>query len=315
MSVPLFKRVQPALSHAASRLDENLSLEVLAARARLSPFYLHRMFVAVARETPKAYTLRLRLSQAAAMLLTSDRSVLAIALSAGFQSHEVFTRAFRKQFGMTPRDYRARGFAVAPAAGGAAAHAALVKRVGPCVRLFHMPSNEPLTRRAMTYNIIKKDLDSQPVLVARRRVKRSEIAATIGESLGHIFQYAQANGIALTGHPITRYVEVGPGLLTIEPGMRIVSRQSPAAGAVADSELAGGGVAELALPAGPVATTIHAGPYDTLPEAYAALESWIESNGLRSAGPPWEDYITDPTEFADPKDWKTEVCWPVAPRT
>ena len=37
----------------------------------------------------------------------------------------------------------------------------------------------------------------------------------------------------------------------------------------------------------------------------------MESQGLASAGAPWESYITDPTEHPDPKDWKTEVCWPV----
>jgi AraC family transcriptional regulator len=56
---------------------------------------------------------------------------------------------------------------------------------------------------------------------------------------------------------------------------------------------------------------VHAGPYDTLQEAYAALETWMESEGLPPAGPPWESYITDPGEHPDPKDWKTEVSWPV----
>jgi effector-binding domain-containing protein len=60
-----------------------------------------------------------------------------------------------------------------------------------------------------------------------------------------------------------------------------------------------------------VASTIHAGTYGTLSEAYAALEVWIESHGLQSAGAPWEEYITDPAEHPDPKDWRTEVFWPV----
>ena len=81
----------------------------------------------------------------------------------------------------------------------------------------------------MTYSIVKKELAPQPVLVVRRRVKRSEIAGAIGEALPHIFQYAQQHGIALAGHPFTRYVEVGAGLLTIEPGMRVVGpQQTPA---------------------------------------------------------------------------------------
>jgi AraC family transcriptional regulator len=145
-------------------------------------------------------------------------------------------------------------------------------------------------------------------------VKRSEIAAAIVEVLPHIFQYAQQHGIALAGHPFTRYVEVGAGLLTLEPGMRVVASQPPpasiddAAGTPASGE---GGVVQDTLPGGPAATTVHAGTYETLPEAYAALETWMEANGLPAAGAPWESYITDPAEHPDPKDWKTEVCWPV----
>ena len=164
----------------------------------------------------------------------------------------------------------------------------------------------------MAYDIVKKELDVQPVLVVRRRVKRSEIAAAIGGALPHIFQYAQQHGIALAGHPFTRYVEVGAGLLTIEPGMRIVgARDAPASGAGARPVAEEGGVIEDVLSAGPAATTLHAGPYETLPDAYAAVEAWMESRSLRASGPPWESYITDPSEHPDPKDWKTEVCWPI----
>jgi AraC family transcriptional regulator len=301
-----FQRVQPALSAAASRLDEDVSLATLAAEAGLSPFHLHRLFVDVAGETPKAYTQRLRLSRAGVLLLTSSRSVLDIALDCGFQSHEVFSRAFRKRFGMTPTAYRARGFTACVDSAAARRHATAVDVFAPCLRLFHVPLNGHSIGTDMTYEIVQKELDAQPVLLVRRRVKRSEIGSAIGEALPHIFMYAQQRGMALAGHPLTRYVEVGAGLLTIEPAMRVASRQ-----AADGTSHAAGEVVEDVLPAGSAATTIHAGPYETLSEAYAALERWMEQNGLRPAGAPWEDYITDPTQFPDPKDWKTEVCWPV----
>src|ERR1700678_66552 len=105
------KQVQPVLAFAAAHLDEDLSLTSLASQAGLSAFHLHRVFSAAAGETPKQFTLRLRLGRAAAMLLTTPDSVLDIALACGFQSHEAFTRAFRKRFGIAPTAYRARGFA------------------------------------------------------------------------------------------------------------------------------------------------------------------------------------------------------------
>jgi len=154
----------------------------------------------------------------------------------------------------------------------------------------------------MAYTVTKKELAPQPVLVVRRRVKRSEIAAAIGEALPHIFVYAQQQGIALAGLPFTRYVEMGPGMVTMEPGMRVTS-----SGAAGQGEV----VADT-LPGGPAATTMHAGPYDQLFQAYAAIEQWMEAEGLVAAGAPWECYLNDPSDFPDPKDWKTEVFWPVA---
>jgi len=160
----------------------------------------------------------------------------------------------------------------------------------------------------MSYDVTKKQLAAQPVLLVRRRVPRSEIAATIGAVLPSIFEYAQQHRLALSGHPFTRYSEMGPGMVTMEPGMRI-------SGAKSSASPSGGDVIEETLPDGPAAATIHSGPYDTLSQAYAALEVWIEANGFEAAGSPWEDYITDPAEHPDPKDWKTEVLWPIRPRT
>ena len=44
---------------------------------------------------------------------------------------------------------------------------------------------------------------------------------------------------------------------------------------------------------------------------FPALERWIEANGYRTGGAPWESYITDPADLPDPADWRTEVYWPL----
>jgi AraC family transcriptional regulator len=298
----MIRRLQPVLTFAAAHLDEDLSLRALAAQAGLSPFHLHRVFSTAAGETPKQYALRLRLGRASVMLLIGNDSVLHVALSCGFQSHEAFCRAFRRRFRMTPSAYRERGFSAGADAAQARTHAELVNRVGPCVGLYHGSNNAKSKEDDMAYSITKQELAPQPVLIIRRRVKRSEIAAAIGEALPHIFLYAQQNGIALAGLPFTRYVEMGPGLVTMEPGMRVTGSAGSGQGEV---------VADT-LPGGPVATTTHTGPYDKLADAYAAIEQWIEAQGLAAAGAPWESYVTDPTDYPDPKDWKTEVFWPLA---
>jgi AraC family transcriptional regulator len=298
----VWKQVQPVLAFATAHLDQDLSLRVLAGQAGLSAFHMHRVFSAAAGETPKQFTLRLRLESAAAMLLTAEDSVLEVALSCGFQSHEAFCRAFRKRFSMTPSAYRERGFAGGEDGAQARKHAALVGSVGPCLRVLRIQGNGRSETNEMAYSITKKTISPQPVLVVRRRVKPSEIATTLAEVLGHVFQHAQRNGMALAGQPLMRYLEWGPGLWTIEAGMPVTAHTGAA------SE---GDVRSETLPGGMVATTTHAGSYDKLAEAHAAVQQWIEAEGLTAAGAPWECYVTDPADYPDPKDWKTAIFWPL----
>ena len=85
------------------------------------------------------------------------------------------------------------------------------------------------------------------MLVVQRRIKPSEVAQTLAEVLGRIFAYAQRKGIPLAGQPLTRYLEWGPGVWTIEAGMRIGA--SPLE-AITDPEIKAG-----TLPDGLVATS------------------------------------------------------------
>jgi len=41
------------------------------------------------------------------------------------------------------------------------------------------------------------------------------------------------------------------------------------------------------------------------------VQQWIADQGLVASGAPWEVYVTDPADYPDPKDWKTEVFWPL----
>ena len=275
------------------------TLEGLASRAGWSPFHFHRAFRAMVRETPKQYRLRLQLQQAATRLASSNDSVLVVALDAGFNSHEVFTRAFRRYFGVTPAAYRARALAGA-SPDVRTRHVALVRSSGPCFGLFHVPASSHRRSSMPTLSIERRELAAQNILIVRLRAARHEIANAIGEGLGKAFPYSQRMGLAIAGRPFTRYLATGPGLFSIEVGMPVAT--------VPHGE---GAVEAGTLPAGPAAVAMHAGSYDQLSETYAELERWIEANGYRVGGAPWESYITDPADHPDPADWRTEVYWPL----
>jgi AraC-like DNA-binding protein len=78
----------------------------LARRAHLSRFHFDRVVTAAAGESPAAFRRRLLLERAAYRLLSEDTGVLELAIDAGYGSHEAFTRAFARAYGMSPREWR-----------------------------------------------------------------------------------------------------------------------------------------------------------------------------------------------------------------
>ena len=297
-----WKKLQRALKYVRQNPGKNLLLSNLAAETAQSLFHAHRTLRAVLGETPKQFTLRLRVDRAAAALISSQALILDIALDCGFESHEAFCRAFRRRFRMSPSDYRKRALM----GSDARAHADLVDEIGPCVGLYHIDLKERCSGNFMDYTVSRKELATQPVLVVRRRVRRAEIAATVAAELPKVFLHAQRRGITIAGYPITRYLETSVGLVTLETGMRVTAHSGEWT-----ADEAEGDVLADNLPGGPAAVTIHSGPYDQLQAAYAALEEWIAANGFHAAGAPWEAYLNDPADHPNPQDWKTEVCWPV----
>jgi len=78
----------------------------MARTACFSRRQFHRLTLHVLGETPARHQRRVRLDRAAWLLLTTRATVLDIALQTGWESHEVFTRAFRARFGGTPSAFR-----------------------------------------------------------------------------------------------------------------------------------------------------------------------------------------------------------------
>jgi AraC family transcriptional regulator len=152
-----------------------------------------------------------------------------------------------------------------------------------------------------TLSIERREVAVQPVLFVRLRAGRLELPSAIAEGLGKAFPYAQRAGLAIGGPPYTRYHSAGPGLFTVDVGVPI------AAAGPGQGDVEAG-----ALPGGPVAVAVHGGPYDQLAETYAAIERWVEERGFHTAGAPWESYLTDPADFPDPGQWRTEVYWPLS---
>ena len=101
-------RVTRVLRAIEAELDAPHTLRDLAARARLSPWHFLRCFQDLSGTTPRQYLLRTRLRRAATRLREeTPRTILDIAFECGFGDVSNFNRAFRAEFGRSPRAFRA----------------------------------------------------------------------------------------------------------------------------------------------------------------------------------------------------------------
>lgn len=97
--------LQRTLDHIEDHLKEPLTAEQLANLAGFSLYHFYKVFHSRTGLPVMDYVRRRRLAHAAADMAGS-RTLLAIALDYGFETHAGFTKAFRKTYGLTPEQYR-----------------------------------------------------------------------------------------------------------------------------------------------------------------------------------------------------------------
>lgn len=101
--------VSKAIWFIESHFAEELTLDDVAEAAGVSKYHLSRAFGLATNHSVMLYARLRRLGEAALALAGGAPDILAVALDAGYNSHEAFTRAFRDHFGLTPEEVRARG--------------------------------------------------------------------------------------------------------------------------------------------------------------------------------------------------------------
>ncbi|MFE9067150.1 GyrI-like domain-containing protein [Streptomyces violaceusniger] len=105
----MLERLNKALEHIESHLDQRIETAELARIAVTSEYHFRRLFSALAGIPLSEYIRRRRLTIAGAEVLTGERTLLEIAVRYGYGSGEAFARAFRAMHGVGPGDARRAG--------------------------------------------------------------------------------------------------------------------------------------------------------------------------------------------------------------
>ncbi|MBI4718543.1 MAG: AraC family transcriptional regulator [Planctomycetes bacterium] len=288
-------RILRVLVHIQNHLDDDLPLDLLAEIACFSPFHFHRVFKGMVGEGVAEHVRRLRLERAAHQLRFGDEPIVRVALVAGFQSHEAFTRAFAAMFGEPPSAFRDRHRAIAYPTAVSGVHYTADGRSF---------AFSPVGRKGVS--AMEVEIERFPacrVAFVRHLGPYSEV----GAAWGRLFAWAGPR--RLVG-PSLRYF----GLCYDDPAVTAPERIRYDACLVVPPATEGDGdIGVQDVAGGEYATTVHVGPYESLGQAYEGLcGGWLPQSGRELGEPPcMEFYLNDP-RTTPPDQLRTKVCMRLA---
>lgn len=105
-NTPSTQKMYEISSYIHSHFDEELSLNLLAAKFYLSPYYLSHQFKKVTNFTVSNYIQMTRIKHAQHLLITTKDKITDISAACGFTSFSQFNRVFQKINHISPRDFR-----------------------------------------------------------------------------------------------------------------------------------------------------------------------------------------------------------------
>lgn len=154
-----------------------------------------------------------------------------------------------------------------------------------------------------TQEVVLKSLESQHVITLRQIIPTPD---GVGEMLTEAFMTLGMKGIQPIAPPMSIFhdQEFKPNDMDVEIAIPVEKSVQ------ADIPLDGWRSLKVRqLPAiSLVASTIHAGQFDTIEQSYAVMGTWLAQNGYRPAGASYEVYLTAPEGDTPPV---TEIIFPV----
>lgn len=96
------EKVIAAIDYIENHLSDKVDLELVAEAVHYSKYYLHRIFTKTVGLTVHDYVKRRQLTEAAKLLVFSDKPIIEIAFIAGYESQQAFSDIFKLMYKKSP---------------------------------------------------------------------------------------------------------------------------------------------------------------------------------------------------------------------
>lgn len=101
--------IETVIDYIEAHLDEKLDLEKVSEAVHYSKYYLHRMFTNTVGMTIHDYVQRRQLTEAAKLLIFSEKTIVEVAFLCGYESQQAFSSAFKSMYKVPPAQFRDSG--------------------------------------------------------------------------------------------------------------------------------------------------------------------------------------------------------------
>ncbi|MDV2079536.1 AraC family transcriptional regulator [Marinobacter xestospongiae] len=280
------QRFEQVIRYIDEHLSEDLDLERLSRVANFSKFHFHRQFSLYAGISASRYIQLMRLRRASYRLAFEDSvAIIDIALDAGFENPESFSRSFKNTFGQTPTQFRR------------------VPAWQPWTEQYRFP--QPSRRQPMDVSIVEYPEIRVAVLEHRGA------PALVNESAKRFIEWRKASGLSPVETSQMFGLAYDDPHNTAAEAFRFDICSSVAA-PVPDNPF---GVGSRVLPARRCAVVRHHGSHDRLAEpAYYLYRDWLPDSGEELLDFPLFFHYHNLLPMTPEHELVTDVCLPLMPR-
>ncbi|VAW55510.1 Transcriptional regulator, AraC family [hydrothermal vent metagenome] len=265
------QRFTAVIEYMHDNINGDLGVNALADIAIMSPYHFHRIYRELMQETVNATVRRLRLQKAAIDLIRTDQSIQSVAQGISYGSVEAFSRAFSRQFCISPGEYRNT-------------------KKHDCSNDEPFIAMLPAEQKRYDNMYEVKTISIDKIHLAGYSHKGDYMA--IGSTFEKLYMNASSQNLL---NENTRSI----GLYYDDPkSVELDALRSVACISVDKSQALDGGLERMTIPAGSCASILFKGPYAELEKPYDWLMGhWIPNNNKEIADfPPFEEYLNNPRD-------------------